>query len=54
MNKKVFMVFLALCCCVVGYGFYKINQRDIVSGVFMTIGLLGIILSVMRENKKPE
>lgn len=53
MKKRLLMVGLAVCCCVVGYGFYKINQRDVVSGIFITIGLLGILLSVMREGKQP-
>jgi uncharacterized membrane protein YjjP (DUF1212 family) len=42
---------LTIACLIVGYGFYKINNGDWFNAIFFTIGILGIMMSVMRNSK---
>ncbi|MBC7372104.1 MAG: hypothetical protein H7326_11090 [Bdellovibrionaceae bacterium] len=47
--RNLLSLFLTIACLIIGYGFYKMNNGDWLSGVFITIGLLGITLSVLRN-----
>ena len=42
---------LTVICLFVGYGFFKMNQRDWLNAIFFTVGLLGIMLSVLRRSR---
>ena len=45
---------LTLCCALAGYGFYKMHPEEPwIAGIF-GFGVLGVMLSVLRNQKKPE
>lgn len=52
MSKNQTMLLLTICCLIGGYGFYKVNNDDLISAVGFTVGILGIMLSVIRNKKK--
>lgn len=43
---------LTLACLLTGYGYYKANPHDPLVAIIFTIGILGILLSVLRNQKK--
>jgi hypothetical protein len=43
---------LTVVCLIVGYGFYRMNQRDWLNSVFFTLGILGIMMSFLRNSSK--
>ena len=43
---------LSFGCIWAGYGFYRMNHGDWINASVFTIGLLGIMLSVLRNRKK--
>jgi hypothetical protein len=52
-QRKILLGFvsliLSLFCLAAGYVFYRTNQKDWFNAIFFSIGLLGIILSVVRN-----
>ncbi|RZJ98782.1 MAG: hypothetical protein EOO46_24190, partial [Flavobacterium sp.] len=40
--RNILSLVLTIACVIIGYGFYKMNHNDWLSGVFITLGLLGI------------
>jgi len=50
-KRVVLSLALTVVCLFVGYGFFKMNQRDWLNAIFFTVGLLGIMLSVLRRSK---
>ena len=42
---------LSSLCLLIGYGYYSMNHHDWFNACFFTIGLLGIMLSVLRKRK---
>ncbi len=51
--KKALSILLTACCGVIGYGFYKINHEDVLTGFFLAFGLTGIVLSILRQKSAP-
>ncbi len=47
--KHLIALLLTLACLLAGYGFYKMNDGDIINSVCFTIGILGILLSFLRQ-----
>ena len=43
------MVGLILACLVCGYGFYRMNNGDVINAAAFTFGIMGIILSIVRN-----
>lgn len=54
MNKNLLSFILTVCCIAGGYAFYKVNNNDAFNAIFFTVGILGIMLSVLRNAKKSE
>jgi hypothetical protein len=52
MNKNLLSLILTVCCVAGGYAFYKVNNNDAFNAIFFTVGILGIMLSVLRNAKK--
>lgn len=44
---------LTVSCVAGGFAFYKVNNGDAFNAIFFTVGILGIMLSVLRNSKKP-
>jgi uncharacterized membrane protein len=42
---------LTIACLMTGYGFYKMNHEEVFPAVAFTVGILGIMLSVLRNRK---
>ncbi len=49
--KKALSVVLVLCCLIIGYGFYRMNNQDCLTGFFIAFGLTGLVFSILREKK---
>lgn len=49
--KHVLTFLLTLACLAAGYGFYKMNNNDTVNAVCFTFGILGILLSYLRNRE---
>lgn len=47
--KHALTVILTIACLLSGYGFYKMNMNDTISAIAFTAGLLGIMMSVLRN-----
>jgi hypothetical protein len=45
-------VLLTLACLGAGYGFYKMNQDDAINAACFTFGILGILLSYLRNRPR--
>lgn len=54
MKQKLFNIFLILICILNGYGFYKMNNNDWISGICFGLGLLGIFMSYSRNKNKEQ
>ena len=52
MNKNLLSLILTLSGIAGGYAFYKVNNNDAFNAIFFTVGILGIMLSVLRNAKK--
>jgi uncharacterized membrane protein YjjP (DUF1212 family) len=50
--KSFLSVLLTIACLIVGYGFYKMNHGDWINAVVFTIGILGLMMSVLRNLPK--
>lgn len=50
-KKKLLVVTLTICVLLAGHLFYKLNSGDLVNSIAFTVGLLGIMLSVLRNLK---
>ncbi len=53
MKRYGLMLILTLSCMAGGFAFYKVNNQDAFNAIFFTVGILGIMLSVLRNSKKP-
>ena len=53
LSRSLLSLGLTLTCILAGYGFYQMNHRDGLNAVFFTVGLSGIMLSVLRRRKTP-
>jgi hypothetical protein len=54
-SVRVLSLLLTACCLFIGYQFYRINhRRDPFVWASLSLGLLGIMLSVLRNAKNPE
>lgn len=51
LKKNILALLLSVCCILGGYSFYKLNNGDSWNAIFFTIGILGIMLSVLRNSK---
>jgi uncharacterized membrane protein len=51
--QRLTSVGLTIACLIVGYGFYKMNNGDWFNAIFFTVGILGILMSYLR-NKNAE
>jgi hypothetical protein len=54
MKKTALAMILVAACLASGYVFYRMNPHDIINSVCFTIGILGIMLSVLRKKPNPE
>lgn len=52
LTRGIVSLALTLCCIMAGYGYYKMNPHDGWVAVVFTIGISGIMLSVLRNAKR--
>lgn len=51
-KNNLYALLLTLACLMTGYGYYKANPHDPFVAIIFTLGILGILLSVLRNQKK--
>ncbi len=54
LRRSLLSLGLSATCIFVGYGFYQMNHHDWLNAIFFTVGLSGIMLSVLRQSKTPK
>lgn len=50
-TKNIWSLLLVVCSFAGGYAYYKMNPHDLVSPIAFGFGLMGILLSFLRNQK---
>lgn len=54
MQKQILITILMVSCLLSGVFFYKLNNGDWLNAIFFSIGLTGIVLSLIRRQKSDD